>query len=142
MLAKPISFDSDMRWKHKYQTGWMTFSNTSASNQIKQYKRFHWLSGWRKCQILVSVFIEGKGRSSISSGGSLCNSLLYLFSYSLHSPGALRWKKCQMIMLLRAPSGSSCTYSSHHISHFPANQLHYSSTLYPLFCRREVQRRH
>lgn len=67
-----------------------------------------------------------------------------VFSYRFHTslpglsipPKAFGEKKCQMITLLWAPSGSSCTYNSAaHISHFPASPQHYSGTLNPLFCR-------
>lgn len=67
----------------------------------------------------------------------------HLFPCSFHSPGGLCWKKCQMITLLQAPSGSSCTYSSAtHISHSSVSLLHYSSALNLLFCRKEVKRGH
>lgn len=90
---------------------------------------------------------KNKKRDLASAQEGLCapflpRSLLYLSSCSLHSPGGLWWKKCQMITLLWAPSGSLCTYSTHHISHFPASLLRYSSTLNPLFCRGEVNKSH
>lgn len=48
----------------------------------------------------------------------LHHSSLYLLPCSLHSPRRplVKKKNCQMITLLWAPSGSSCTYSTHHTS--------------------------
>lgn len=52
-------------------------------------------------------------------------------SFSL-SPWSPLVKKCQMITLLWAPSGSLYSYSKHHISHFSANLQHHRLILKPL----------
>lgn len=60
--------------------------------------------------------------SRIGTGGAPIPSSLISLPLTLLSPfppeafGEKKKKKCQMITLLWAPSGSSCTYSTHHTS--------------------------
>ena len=136
-----------MRQEAKYETGRMgvtaTVSNMSAASVLPTFTKKVCYLDWNWMSDRLTITKNGKERDSASVQGVyvhlfLCHSLH--LPLSIPPPEPFGGTFFQMITLLWAPSGSSCTYSTHHISHFPANLPHYSSTLNPLFSRMEVNR--
>lgn len=98
MLAKPISFDSDIRQQDKYQAGGMTISNISASHVVpSKQTTLHWLDEVRmsereKKKHQTNKWEVKRNRDLVSVQEVLCAAAPSSIPALFYSNGALWWK--------------------------------------------------